>query len=60
MEAGVAGSPFTDLLFDTLAPQLLVTVAVIFPVPKLLLKATLMLLVPCPLEMVAPAGTVQL
>ncbi len=46
IEAGTAGNPFTETERVTKAPQLLVTVATIFPVPKLLLNATLILVVP--------------
>ncbi len=59
MEPGDKGAPFTVLKAVTETPQGLEAVTVISPPGKELLKETLILLLPCPLMSVAPAGTVQ-
>ena len=56
---GVLGAPVTLRLDTTGAPQLYCTATSISPPPYDPLKSTLMELLPCPLTIEAPAGTLH-
>ena len=60
MGEGIDGRPVTAMQEGLLVPQLLLETTQMFPEEKVPPKFTVTEAVPCPVEIVAPAGTVQL